>query len=254
MSKDQYITALKHFIVRVQTQTGQRIKRIRGDGAKEFDSGSAKKILAENGTKFESSAAYAHEQNGKAERMNCTVIEMGRTNMIQSGLPEKFWAEAIRTAIYIRNRLPTNAPRSIPLRIPYTSLDLQGNETRLNLSHMKPFGCAAYMSIPPPKRQKYLSQERAERGIFLGYSDDAGHLYRIWDIQNRVVIVARDVTFDERQFPTKSMDEEDYGDISEKDSEYEDPEHQSEIAELRDSDNDIWDTIPDPNNLILTLP
>jgi len=39
-----------------------------------------------------------------------------------------------------------------------------------------------------------------------------------------MIVVPRDVTCDERRFPARSMNiEEDFGDISEEDSDYEDP-------------------------------
>jgi hypothetical protein len=173
-TKDQYLGCLKHFINLVQTQTGRKIKRIQGDGAKEFDLHGAKKAMETNGTRFEASAPYAHGQNGKAERMNRTLIEMGRIYMIQAGLPEEFWAEAIRTAASIRNRVPTTAPRdkwtrpsesiqpseSIRTRIPLNSFGENSN-----LIQSRPFGCAAYITVPHAKCTKHLSQERAQRGI-----------------------------------------------------------------------------------------
>lgn len=47
------------------------------------------------------------EQNGVAERRNRTLVETARCLLLQSGLPNFFWAEAISAANYLRNRCPS---------------------------------------------------------------------------------------------------------------------------------------------------
>ena len=49
------------------------------------------------------------EQNGTAERMNRTLAEAARSMLLGSHLPPKFWAEALSTVVYVRNRSPTKA-------------------------------------------------------------------------------------------------------------------------------------------------
>jgi len=39
--------------------------------------------------------------------MNRTLIEMARCLLSQANLPKEFWAKAVATAVYIRNRCPT---------------------------------------------------------------------------------------------------------------------------------------------------
>ena len=45
-------------------------------------------------------------QNGVVERMNRTIVEMGRTMLAASGLPRSFWALAMDTAVYMPQPLP----------------------------------------------------------------------------------------------------------------------------------------------------
>uniref|UniRef100_A0A1X7VD77 Integrase catalytic domain-containing protein n=1 Tax=Amphimedon queenslandica TaxID=400682 RepID=A0A1X7VD77_AMPQE len=47
------------------------------------------------------------EQNGVAERLNCTLVESVRTMLTEANLPQCFWAEALATAVYLKNRSPT---------------------------------------------------------------------------------------------------------------------------------------------------
>ena len=47
--------------------------------------------------------------NGVAERQNRTLKEMVRSMISHSTLPESLWGEALKTAAYILNRVPTKA-------------------------------------------------------------------------------------------------------------------------------------------------
>jgi hypothetical protein len=44
-----------------------------------------------------------------AERLNRVLMERARALLIESGLPDEMWAEAVVTANYIRNRTPMSA-------------------------------------------------------------------------------------------------------------------------------------------------
>ena len=49
------------------------------------------------------------QQNGVAERMNRTLVEIVRSMLSDAKLPKNFWAEALSTAVYLHNRSPTRA-------------------------------------------------------------------------------------------------------------------------------------------------
>ncbi|GJW65064.1 putative ribonuclease H-like domain-containing protein [Tanacetum coccineum] len=59
----------------------------------------------ENGIKREYSVAMTPQQNGMAERTNRTLIEATRTMLADFRLPTTFWAEAVKTACYVQNRV-----------------------------------------------------------------------------------------------------------------------------------------------------
>ena len=44
------------------------------------------------------------EQNGVAERLNRILVESVRSMLTDAQLPHKFWAEALSTAVFLRNR------------------------------------------------------------------------------------------------------------------------------------------------------
>ena len=55
----------------------------------------------------------APEQNGVAERLNQTLVEAVRSMLVDANLPHKFWAEALSTAVYLKNRSPTKAVKDM---------------------------------------------------------------------------------------------------------------------------------------------
>ena len=55
------------------------------------------------------------EHNGVAERMNQTLVKTVRSMLPDAKLPHKFWAEALSTAAYLRNRSPTKAVKGMTL-------------------------------------------------------------------------------------------------------------------------------------------
>ncbi|GKA48220.1 putative ribonuclease H-like domain-containing protein [Tanacetum coccineum] len=55
--------------------------------------------------KREFSIARTPQQNGVAERKSKTLIEAAMTMLADSLLPTTFWAEAVRTACYVQNRV-----------------------------------------------------------------------------------------------------------------------------------------------------
>jgi len=127
---------------------------------------------------------------------------MARTILIESGLPESFWAEAIRTSVYLVNRLPSKANPADTLSA-YEAYFGKPPE----LGHLHPFGCAAYAQIPCELRQKRLSQPKSRPGIFIGYVEETTHQYRIYDPSRKTMIIERDVIFDDSLFPASKADQ-----------------------------------------------
>jgi hypothetical protein len=57
------------------------------------------------------------------------------------GLDLEFWAEAVNTAVYIKNRCPTKAFESKTPQEAWTS-------RKLDVSHLRVFSCKAFAHIP----------------------------------------------------------------------------------------------------------
>ena len=82
---------------------------------------------------------HSPQQNGVAERMNRTLMESARSMLTHEGLPDRYWAEAVATAAYVRNRTPTTTVKT-PYEMWYGK--------RPNIQHLRLFGCIAYAHVP----------------------------------------------------------------------------------------------------------
>ncbi len=118
--------------------------------------------------------AYTPQQNGIAERMNRTLMESARSMMSLVHVPNQFWAEAVATAAYLRNRSSTTA-----LEEGKTPYEKWGG-CKPNLEHLRVFSCVAYAHIPDCNRRKL--DEKAEKLRFVGYSKNPKG-YRLYTIR-----------------------------------------------------------------------
>lgn len=107
------MTELKKYQLRVEKETGRKISKLRSDNAKEYISKEFNNYLESQGIKRQLSVEYTPQQNGVAERANRTIVEMARAMLIKSNVPKGLWAEAVNTAVFLRNRCPSRANNSI---------------------------------------------------------------------------------------------------------------------------------------------
>lgn len=104
-------------------------------------------------------------------------------------MPNKLWGEAVRNSVYILNRVPT---RALTGKTPYEVW----YERKPDLSHVRVFGCVAYMKVTGSYVSKL--EDRSKRVVNLG-KEPGTKGYRLYDPVNRRVCVSRDVSFEEAQ-------------------------------------------------------
>lgn len=179
---------LRDTILRWQRQTGQKVKAIRSDNGTEFK-GRLTEFLRGQGIEHQTSADYTPEQNGRAERLNRTLIERTRAMLEEFELTPKFWAAALETACYVRNCMPTKGETTSPHELFYGKAP--------DLGRLRVFGCLAYVHVPKAKRKKL--DARAEPGVFVGYerSSKAYRVY-VWRDGGVQLVTSRNVRFDEQ--------------------------------------------------------
>ena len=104
--------------------------------------------------------------------------------LIDSKLPNQFWAEAMNITNYLRNRLPTRRIADKTIIIPEEAW----TEVRQNLEHIRIFGSRVSTHIPSEKRSK-SDVYKTWNGIFIGYTDTTKHL-RSWAPKTHQVLIA----------------------------------------------------------------
>ena len=110
---------------------------------------------------------------------------MARSMLQTKGLSNIYWAEAIRTAVYILNRSSTSSLDGItPFEAWY--------EKRSNVNHFRVFGCLAYVHLPKEHRQKL--DQKSEPCIFIGYFETS-KAYRLYNPKMHKFVILRDVIF-----------------------------------------------------------
>ena len=72
-----------------------------------------------------------------------------------------------------------------------------------SVSHLKVFGCDAFLHVSKEKRSKM--DKKAVNCIFIGYKDGM-KCYKIWDLASRKTMYRRDVVFREFGGASKSKE------------------------------------------------
>lgn len=101
VAKSDSFLAYKKIEASWELKSGNRVKSIRFDGAKEFTQGPFAKHLASRGIAVQVTAPYAHSQAGKAERYIRTIEDGIQTLIADAKLPPSFWGDAALTYQYL---------------------------------------------------------------------------------------------------------------------------------------------------------
>ena len=160
---------------------------LRTDGGGEYTSARFEEFLKCEGIRHERTIPRTPEQNGVAERMNRTLVETVRSMLSDSKLPQKFWAEALSTAVYLRNRSPAKAVRGTTPFEAWTS-------QKPTVGHLRVFGSDSYAHIPKEERKKL--DFKARKCVLLGM--EMKRRDTVFMIQHeKKIFFSRNVVFDE---------------------------------------------------------
>ncbi|GJV89252.1 ribonuclease H-like domain, reverse transcriptase, RNA-dependent DNA polymerase [Tanacetum coccineum] len=186
-TKDQAFDTFKEFKKTIENELRTTLKMFRTDRGGEFNSSEFTQYCKENGIARQLTAPYSPQQNGVVERRNRTIMSTTRCMMKATEMPQDFWAEAVRHAIYILNSVPTKALEDIT---PYEAI--KGKKP--NLKDLRVFGCIAYAKVPSQHLTKL--DDRSIRMVYLG-NEHGSKAYRLFDPTTQRICVSRDVKFKE---------------------------------------------------------
>jgi len=177
---------LKTSIKQLETLTCVKVKRVRRDGAKEYVTDNLKSWYENKGIMSEMTAPYKSQQNGKAERVNRSLMKRVRAALLDAGAEEELWAEALATVVHVLNR-------SRKARLDVTPLEALTGRCP-NVVGFRVWGSRAW-ALKPKKQQRKL-EPTTEVGRFVGYTV-GGKAYRILDNETKQVFECRDVLLEE---------------------------------------------------------
>lgn len=191
--KNQVFNCFQDYVKMVHSMfSNLRISKLRCDNGGEYISNAFINYCSDNGIIVDYTVPYTPQQNGKAERMNRSLVERARCMIDDSGVPKNLWGEAILTAAYVMNRSPTNnIPDVTPAELWY--------KKKPNVKNLRVFGSTAYSHVNKEFRSKF--DTKSEKCIMVGYAPSG---YRLWSCEREKVIISRDVMFNENDFLFKS--------------------------------------------------
>ncbi|RVX19739.1 Retrovirus-related Pol polyprotein from transposon TNT 1-94 [Vitis vinifera] len=193
--KSQSLDVFKTFKAEVELQLNKRIKSVRSDrggeyygrydGSGEQRPGPFAKYLEECGIVPQYTMPGSPSMNGVAERRNRTLKDMVKSMISHSTLPEKLWGEALKTAAYILNQVPTKAAAKMPYKL------WMGRKP--SLKHFHIWGCPAEARPYKPHEKKLDSKNNGNCNIFE-------------DVEFRGRNQARNIVFEEEEGSTIAFD------------------------------------------------
>ena len=95
------------FPTMVQTQFQSKIRVLRSDNGREYYNSALSSYFTQHGIIHQTSCVDTPQQNGVAERKNRHLLEVTRSLMLATNVPNHFWGEAVLFATYLINRMPS---------------------------------------------------------------------------------------------------------------------------------------------------
>lgn len=187
--------SIKAYVRWVDNHFGRKPRVIRSDGGGEFNNKELRKFYQAEGIQPQFSTPYSPQQNGVAERKNRSLSEMANCLLLDAGLEKRFWGEAIRTATYLQNRLPSRSVKQTPYELWWGC--------KPDLGHLRVFGSEAYVHVPSVKRIKMDS--KARKLTFVGYSMKHKG-YRFLDRETDQITISRDARLIELENGSSSVE------------------------------------------------
>lgn len=183
--KSEVASRTIQFIESLKVKFASKPKVFRSDQGTEYINNHLQDYFQDQGIHIQYTVGYAPEQNGVAERKNRTLIQVARTILFESKLPEFLWPEAVNEACYNLNRVLSKSSKEIT---PYEKFYNKTQE--FNDFHV--FGGRIYIKIPDEHRTKFNS--KAREAIYVGHDNHAKG-YRVYFPESRTVKVSRDIVF-----------------------------------------------------------
>ena len=164
-SKTKILDVIKNFFSMVRNQFRVSIKRFRSDNTKDYFNTNLASFFRDLGVVQESSCVKTPQQNGLAERKIGHLVTITRALMRHQHVPTYLLGEAILTAIYLSNWIPSKV-LGYESPIDLISKAFPDIKLKTNIC-LRVFGCTAFVHVH--ESQDKL-KPRAVKCVFVGYS------------------------------------------------------------------------------------
>ncbi|CAI7874543.1 unnamed protein product [Closterium sp. NIES-53] len=171
----------------VERQQDRLVKAIRTDRGGEFLSKEFSLWLKKNGIRHSLTIPYSPAMNGIAGQANRTITETARGLLIEAGLPDYFWPDAVRSACVAKNRALTHV--GADKWVPY--VDWIGRKPKVDM--LRVFGCMCMALVPKHLRHNKLGA-KAIWAVHLGMAQNSKG-WLLWDPFTKKFLVSRDCRF-----------------------------------------------------------
>jgi len=161
---------------------GRKPIALRTDNGREYVTSELTNFLKKEGIQHQLTVPYTPQQNGVAERKNRTLTEAAKCMLLDADLDNRFWGEAVLTAVYLQNRTISRSINKTPIEL------FTGEKPDIN--HIRVFGSKVYSLVPKQRRRKW--DDKAEEDVLVGYDENTKG-YRILDPNTNRVWINRSV-------------------------------------------------------------
>ncbi|KAK4385974.1 Retrovirus-related Pol polyprotein from transposon TNT 1-94 [Sesamum angolense] len=104
----QVPTIITSFYNEINTQFFANIRILRTDSALEFVQKTVSDFCESKGVLHQTSYPYTSQQNNVAERKHRHLLDVAQIIMTSMNVPKSYWGDAILTACYLINRMPSS--------------------------------------------------------------------------------------------------------------------------------------------------
>ncbi|GJP58814.1 hypothetical protein CLOP_g3663 [Closterium sp. NIES-67] len=171
----------------VERQQDRLVKAVRTDRRGEFLSKDFSTWLKKQGIRHSLTMPYSPAMNGIAERANRTLTETAWGLLIEAGLPNYFWPDAVRHACVAKNRALNHVGED--KWVPY--VEWIGRKPKVDM--LRVFGCMCMALVPKKLRHNKLDA-KATWAVHLGMAQNSKG-WLLWDPFTKKFLVSRDCKF-----------------------------------------------------------
>ncbi|CAI7884660.1 unnamed protein product [Closterium sp. NIES-53] len=186
-TKDEVAKVFKCWIRYAEREAGAKVKILRPDRGGEYMEKDLESFLEDKDITHQLSVAYTLQQNGAAERLNRTLIDLARAMLSHAQLDHTWWGAAVQYANWVKNRMGS---KGLEGKSPY----FMWTRKVPSVSMARVWGCMTQFKVPDQQRRKL--DPKAQWGIFLGMSERS-KACMLWSVADQRVVESRDVVFHE---------------------------------------------------------